>query len=184
MSGAIEWDVVGVDLSLKCNGFADLWGTYAVKTLPRVMREGGAARLDWLTSQLARRMVRRPDLAVIEDYAYGTSNNGTAAIHEWGGVARLWLHRHGIPYVLVSPTTLKMYATGKGNAPKDDVFAAALRRCPDIQNNDAADAWWLWQMAAAHYDLTGAIPMPEQHRRALEKVEWPDLMKRGATCSQ
>lgn len=48
--------------------------------------------------------------------------------------------------VKVTPTDLKRFATGRGNADKDAVMLAAARLEPAISNNDEADAWWLWAL--------------------------------------
>jgi Holliday junction resolvasome RuvABC endonuclease subunit len=96
-------------------------------------------------------------------------------------VIRLALHEAGIPFAVVQPSTLKRLATGKGNAGKDEVLAAAIRRLGfDGHDNNEADALWL--LAAGHvwYGAPGAPQLPASHREALAKVQWPDLIAAAA----
>lgn len=67
------------------------------------------------------------------------------------GAIRYVLQSKGVPYVLVPPTTLKKFATGKGVATKVDMGVAAVRRANLVfSKDDECDAWWLSQFGAAH----------------------------------
>lgn len=63
------------------------------------------------------------------------------------------------PPLRVTPQQVKKYATGKGNANKDEVLAAVIRRYPDIDvnGNDQADALVLAAIGA------GAFGEPFEH---------------------
>lgn len=64
------------------------------------------------------------------------------------------LYSRGFTVLIVPPTCRAMYATGKGNAPKDQVLADTVRKWPHlpITNNNIADAVTLNDMAARwHY---------------------------------
>lgn len=81
----------------------------------------------------------------------------------------------GVPWLQVTPTGLKKFATGRGNAGKDEVLAAAVRRFPhiEVRGNDEADALWL---AAIGADLLGEpmVEMPAANRTALAKLVLPE----------
>ena len=179
-------NIVGLDLSLTATGIATVAGCEVLRTDLR-----GCERLAWL-----REMVlvacgcfhnadgwqadpyddRLADLVVLEDYAYSRANQAHQ-IGELHGVIRLALHEAEIPVVLVAPTARAKYATGKGNAGKAEVLAAAIRRLGyDGHDDNEADAMWLRQMAIDHYGLTlPSAPMPAANRGALDKVDWPEL---------
>lgn len=181
--------VVGLDLSLTKTGLA------------RVLVQDGAApaiRLAEVTSKppkpetLATRSQRlhritsdllalfgRPDLAVVEGPAY-LSDVGKAHDRSglwWALVSRLC--HAGVPVAEVPPSTLKVYATGKGGgaaASKDAVLAAMIHRHPTagITGNDTADALALAAMGAR------ALGHPIEPRqpardclRAMNAVHWP-----------
>jgi Holliday junction resolvasome RuvABC endonuclease subunit len=117
------------------------------------------------------------DLVAIEGYSFGAKGRAFLSLAELGGIVRHGLWTRVIPYVEVPPSTVKTYATGKGNAGKDDVLAAAVRRGGDRftgTSNDEADAFWVWALVM---DLAGAPPivLPQTHRRALDKLQLPPL---------
>lgn len=111
----------------------------------------------------------------IEGPAFGATN---ASAHYLSG---LWwrLAEVAVNYDLerdakvVQPTSLKMYATGRGNAGKDQVLLEVARRyghlCT-VENNDQADALVL--AAIAWHLATGEplVDLPDTHTRALDKL--------------
>lgn len=65
-----------------------------------------------------------------------------------------WCTQKGIEYANVHSATLKKWATGKGNASKDEMVAAGRRRFkPTGPSDDEIDA--LWIHAYAHEVLCG-----------------------------
>lgn len=112
-----------------------------------------------------------PDLVVLEGYSYA-SGNKAHDVGEMGGVVRLALYEAGINYHVVSPPTIKVAATGKGNASKDDVLLAAVRRLGyDGNSKDEADALWLY--ALTMHALGGPpLDVPKTHLRALAALPW------------
>lgn len=163
---------LALDLSVTNVGWAWHPNRHGVETGPGKLR--GVERLDawdtWLDMKVG---AVDPDVAVIEGYSFGSSAKGTRSIAEWGGVARLNLYVRGVPVVEVPPSTLKKYATGRGNAPKPDMRMELYKRTGlDVADDNEVDALWL--LAAAH-DATGdpLWEMPKVNREALGKVEWP-----------
>lgn len=83
-------------------------------------------------------------LVVIEDYAFSRNGRNLFGMIEWGGVARLALHKMGVQAITISPTALKKFVTGKGNAQKDMMMQQILKRWGfEASNNDEADAYAL-----------------------------------------
>lgn len=72
---------------------------------------------------------------------------------ELQSVVKVWCHDNGQEYRGYSPMEIKKHATGKGNAPKDAVIAAAKERWPDKGDMDdnEADALWLLDLATKEY---------------------------------
>lgn len=175
-------NVVGLDLSLTATGVAGPAGTEVLR--PGDLR--GCDRLTWLRQAVLDRCrncwtndgpyMDTADIVVLEDYAYSRANQAHQ-IGELHGVIRLALHEAEIPVALVAPTARAKYATGKGNAGKAEVLAAAIRRLGyDSHDDNEADALWLRQMAIDHYGLTlPSAPMPAANREALGKVDWPEI---------
>lgn len=83
---------------------------------------------------------------------------------------------HQFPVAVVTPSQRMLYATGRGLASKGAVIDAVARRWPQYVtegDDNAADAVVLMAMGL---DWSGRplTPMPATHRRALDKVAWPD----------
>ncbi len=172
--------VVGLDLSLTATGVA----LPAGRTLTIGPKLKGCLRLAYIRNEVMEHCApveaTEPEwhmdapLVVVEGYSFSSRNSHAHALGELGGVIRLALHEHGVPYVDVPPSNLKKYATGKGNANKGEMLAAAIRRL-DYQgaSDNEADALWLRAMGL---DALGCpvVEMPAVNRSALAKVAWPE----------
>jgi Holliday junction resolvasome RuvABC endonuclease subunit len=76
---------------------------------------------------------------------------GVDAAHAYGGfLATLtaWCEHHQIPYRGVPVGTIKKHATGKGNASKDEMIAAVIKRGFSPADDNEADA-----LALLHWAL-------------------------------
>jgi Holliday junction resolvasome RuvABC endonuclease subunit len=170
-------NILALDLSLTAPGICHPDG--ATETLKIKPALKGMHRL-----ALIRAMVRSTvttdhvDLVTLEGYSYGSKGRGVINIGELGGVIRLALHEASIPFVEIPPSCLKRYATGRGNADKDAVLQQAVIRAGHVfVDNNAADAWWLWQLALAHYEPGSPllVRMPKGNLEGLAKVAWVDV---------
>jgi len=77
---------------------------------------------------------------------------GVDAAHAYGGfMAHLtaWCEHHQIPYQGVPVGTIKKHATGKGNASKEEMVAAAVARYQWVKDDNEADALALLGFAIA-----------------------------------
>lgn len=83
-----------------------------------------------------------PDLIAVESLAYGAKGD-SAWVLPWvfGKVIEL-AEKYDIPLITVGTTARAKYATGRGNADKDTVMLAAVKRWPEgeAKNNNEADA--------------------------------------------
>lgn len=183
--------VVAFDLSLTSTGVADRNGTRRI-----CPKTSGTARLAEIRDAVVRechphvtldeqiwcaggRCDSRPDLVVIEGYSYA-SGNKAHDVGEMGGVVRLALYEAGIAYEVVSPSSIKIAACGKGNASKDDVLLAAVRRLGYAGNSkDEADALWLYRLTM-HALGVEPLDVPKAHLRALDALPWALSKAKGA----
>lgn len=181
--------VMGLDLALGATGVARVDGTFTTLKPPGGKKGvAGYGRHHWLREAILDLLAEdRPDVVVVEDYAPRSIGiKSTIAAGELQGIVRTSLHVQGHPWVAIKPNVLKKYATGNGNAKKEQMADAAeadlIRGAPRPSNFDEADAYWLRMMGAHHYDLgglgTGTLSQP--HRiEALEAVVWPELDQGG-----
>lgn len=167
--------IIGLDLSMTATGVAFPDGSTALIK----PRGSGDQRLlsieQWTVKALS---VARPDLAVVEEFkgvAQGDANKVVPMVH---ATVRLCLMRAGVPYVLVNPSTLKLYATGHGGSDKAAMAVAALtyggREFTGDKGGDQCDAWWL---RAAGHSAYGepVVRVPKANMDALSEVAWPRI---------
>lgn len=176
--------VLGIDYSVTCPALCltdgtthSWWVNYKLsgkpyQSLPQVVwspssTEGDIPRFielaNWVIS-VVRTM--QPTCIVLEDYAFGAAGRLTQ-LSENAGTLKVKLYEQcgHIPFHVVAPTTMKKFATGRGIATKDDIWAAFVKREPQTEGwakvchpkalrigspvTDIADAYFL-----AHYGLT------------------------------
>jgi Holliday junction resolvasome RuvABC endonuclease subunit len=72
---------------------------------------------------------------------------------ELQGVIEVWCIDNDIEYVGLSPSEIKKHATGKGNAGKDMMLAAARAKWPRIEivDDNNADVPWILDLAKQRY---------------------------------
>lgn len=72
---------------------------------------------------------------------------GVDAAHIYGGIIAVIQEEcesMGVPYRATPVKTVKRLATGRGNASKEEVLKATIRRWPDFRGDDnEADARWI-----------------------------------------
>ncbi len=117
--------------------------------------EGGGMRFlrfkRWLTE--VKQCADRIDAVYFEEVR---RHAGVDAAHAYGGfLAHLtaWCEHHQIPYQGVPVGTIKKHATGKGNASKAEMIAAARACGFNPQDDNEADALALLAWATAQEDL-------------------------------
>lgn len=130
----------------------------------------GPERLSWFYDEFMV-LIRRyaPQVVALEGYAFGAKSQHHA-LGELGGVLRLALHRVEQPFIVVPPTTLKKFATGKGNVEKSVVSKELFKRFNvDLHRNDEVDAAGLAIIGLACH--ANGSRLAAAQRKALEGVE-------------
>lgn len=158
--------ITAFDLSLTCPGIAvyDHAAGIQVGNLKNDRR--GMDRLAYLRRQVLA-VAAHSDLVLIEGYAFARPNQAHQ-IGELGGVVRLALFEARLRVLEVSPASVKKLACGKGNAPKDEVLLAAVRRLGYAgTSSDEADARWVLEAGLHLMQLPAATKLPQQHLDAL-----------------
>lgn len=180
--------VLGLDLSLTSTGYAVVRDDH--RRVGTLTSKGSAAatlrqrhlRLVGLVNDITDIAYDGVDLVVIEAPAYSRSNPG---MHDRSGLWWLVIDAlDGLDVVEVAPSARAKYATGKGNASKDAVLAAVVRRYPDIDvtGNDEADALVL--AAMGRRALGQPIDdMPLSHLAGMSKVAWPAHVRQVAAAA-
>jgi len=149
-------NIVGIDLSLTSTGIAAVVdGTIVSETItskPVTDDPTGATRRNSIVRELSTWLTAEPDLIVIEGpVKHSHSVIQLAMLH--GCVLELLRAWDLLDLVLiVPPSTLKKFGTGKGNSPKDEMVGHLIRRLGDLVEgvpaHDEADAIWLAALGA------------------------------------
>lgn len=185
--------VVGLDLSLSSTGIALPDGhiiTHGYSLPKDATVAERVARITHLRERVLTAVMHGPwqphpdgggrqqltDLVVVEGFSFGSPQGATEA-GGLGWTLRIALTEARVPFAVVPPSTLKKFATGKGNAGKDDMKLAALQRFgltfTGTGSGDRCDARWLQEMGLHHLGAP-TVDLPAVNVSALAKVAWPE----------
>lgn len=112
----------------------------------------------------------RPDVIVIEGYGYGNAHS-LALLVELATLYRktIRMYRPDSPLIVIPPTVLKKFVTGKGNSPKDKIMLEVYKRWGfEAPDNNVADAVGL--AMAGHVIAGGVVDLPVVNLRSLDPV--------------
>lgn len=128
-----------LDLSLTATGHARMLSPTEIfhETISPPKGCVGIERIDWIANQITSRVNDAfTPLLIFENFSFASNDAGS---HERIGLAymlRHWAWRRGIPFVLVAPSQLKKFVTGKGNAEKSLILREVFRRWNIAAAND------------------------------------------------
>ena len=138
--------IVGIDASLTSTGIVVLNSDLHTETIQS--KKTGPERLVEIRERI-KGTVNGADLVAIEGYAFARPNQAHQ-IGELGGVLRVMFHEEKIKYIEAAPSAVKKFATGKGNAKKEDVVLSVYKRWgKEFKTNDETDAFVLAKIGEA-----------------------------------
>ena len=136
-------NVLGIDPSLTNTGFA--WTgadgslqTMGAKTDPNIL--DFSWRISSIIEFLRHRLSEQPKLVVMEGCLNQARGHAVNTVRLHGVLEWVITQHHGAPPVLVPPSTLKKWSTGKGTATKGDMVKAARGHGYEGRSHDEADA--------------------------------------------
>lgn len=166
---------IGLDLSLVGTGVVVLEDNIVVRQELIKSKPSGDKPVDEL--RRIRKIVEdiemiiseyRPDVAVIENLAFAVRS--TTSLTQLAGLSflvRAMLYDYRVPFYLCAPTSLKKFATGKGNSEKDHMMLEAFKQYQiDGIDNNVADAVFLSKIGSC---ILGCGSTKELHQ--IEVVE-------------
>lgn len=169
-------NLMGLDLSLSSTGYScgDTAGVIASKL-------SGVERLIEISESIITIIKDLSvDVVLIEGYSFASRSGQAFSIGELGGVVRVSLRKNNKPWIEIPPTCRAKFATGRGNASKNEVISAVSARTGIVWGNpgadDKCDAWILQQMGFSYLGLS-EYNWPDVNLSALEKVDWGVLRK-------
>ena len=141
--------VMGLDLSLTATGVVavdDNWRIVERRLITSTPKEENTPRLTKIAISIMLSVGKiRPDLVIIEGPAFGISK--TTSIFQLGelaGIVKRDLFTTNFPFIIVPPSQLKKFVTGKGNAKKDLMLLAVHKKYgEDFEDDNLCDAYVL-----------------------------------------
>lgn len=109
---------------------------------------------------------KRVQLALIENYSFGSLGKGKTVLAELGGVVKLALQQSGVPFILVAPPSWKLCILGNGHIAKVDIKLKVYKAFKvDFSDKaqDECDAFALWKLGGL---LEGEIPTKLKSNKA------------------
>lgn len=188
----LPWNnIVGVDPSMTGTGIAlydvvrNTTATHLIKSKPPEVEErnkkGKKVKPSWpdrldrhqLIVDKVIEIVPAGSFVIYEGPAYSATGNAT---HDIGGIWWLMaiaLRQHGCTVLVVGPGSRAKYATGKGNAPKAEVLAAAIKRYADyeIVNDNVADGVVFLAIGRRLLGVPIEDSLPKTHLDAMDQVQ-------------
>lgn len=160
---------MGIDPSMNSTGVSFRLSDGSLRSL--CISSGGRKgmdRISYVRDSLENLLdIYTPDLVVFEGYALGFrgASNAIFSLAEVGGVLKLLIYGRGIAILGVPPTSLKLFATGKGNADKTKVGLALKEQVGvSFSSSDQNDASWLLLMGEA-YCNPRILPRDRRHHK-------------------
>jgi crossover junction endodeoxyribonuclease RuvC len=141
--------IIGLDLSLCATGISvinEKGDIIEKKLVESSAKEENTPRLTKICFTIMEIVNSyNTNLVIIEGPTFGVQK--TISIFQLGelaGVVKEKLFIQNIPFIIVPPTVLKKFITGKGNSPKDVMMLKIYRKYGiEFENNNLADAYAL-----------------------------------------
>jgi crossover junction endodeoxyribonuclease RuvC len=96
------------------------------------------------------------DIIAIEGFSYGSKGKGVSTQYGLGWIIRTFLYERGYDYIEIPPTSVKKFATGKGNVKKDAMVLPIYKHWGFEHSSDnVRDAYVLAKVAKALHEEEG-----------------------------
>lgn len=172
---------IGLDLSLTGTGVSVIEdGKFStikmIKTNPK-SADNDLLRLEYIKDKIFNLFPETVTMIAVEDF-YIPHNalqiRSAISLIKLGTCIRLELNRKGYKFVVVSPTSVKKFGTGKGAGPKGMMIREVFRRYgQEVSDDNSADAICLSKMAEAFWQTKSKADISHLHdyqKDALKKV--------------
>lgn len=173
--------IIGLDISLNSSGWCKIDTENGARTFATFDHSAlkDMERISTASRDLAD-LCRPVDLVVMEGLSMGLPARGGMAFMPQGRIdtigltyiVRLWLWKTRKPTLILPPTSLKKFASGKGNIKKNLMLRAVSTRWNVMPEDDnAADAIALAEFGRAYLDPDNpSLELPDFQRECLPKA--------------
>lgn len=150
---------LGIDLSLRETGYVCLKNGTIIKQLlitsaPKIKTTlGELQRLLTIINNICATNLVNIDITVIEGLSYGAAFQSTSLMQLAGlnYMLRERIYHLNKQFIIIAPTQLKKFITGKGNCAKELMLLSTYKRYGvSFTNNNLCDAYGLAQVGLAY----------------------------------
>lgn len=141
---------VGLDLSTKTGlVIIDESGNVITeKEITSKVKEDPQRMID-LTEQVLAHL-KKDDIIAVEGFSYGSRGRGVAFQYGYGYSVQISLYKNNFNYLVVTPSQVKKFATGLGNASKESMILPIYKKWGyEHESDNVRDAFILAQIARA-----------------------------------
>lgn len=166
--------ILGLDLSLTGTGVTllcpDVPEIYESVTLKNKLRS--MERLAYIESVIMAKVQEAGvKTAALEGYAFSAMDSQKHSLGELGGIVKLALWRAGVEMIIVPATTLKKWATTKGNADKILMGVSIFKQTgAQFEDDNQADSYCLAMFAAQYKGYETPFSVTADRRKLVEQV--------------
>jgi crossover junction endodeoxyribonuclease RuvC len=109
------------------------------------------------------------DIIAIEGFSYGSKGKGVSTQYGLGWIIRTFLYERGYDYIEIPPTSVKKFATGKGNVKKDAMVLPIYKHWGFEHSSDnVRDAYVLAKVAKALHEEEG---LTAYQKEVMKKIQ-------------
>jgi crossover junction endodeoxyribonuclease RuvC len=163
---------VGIDPSTK-TGFVILQHGGEVEIAKEITSkvEKDPQRFMDLAVQIKKHLLET-DVICIEGFSYGSKGAGVSVQYGIGWIIREELVRNGFTYHDVPPSSVKKFATGKGNAKKDAMVLPIYKKWGfEHKSDNVRDAFVLAQIANEFENTNPELGLTEYQKEVMKNLK-------------
>lgn len=142
--------IAGIDLSLRRTGFTiiDCDAKILHQEVFKTDKMRGMQRLLFIKTRVLQKLKEmKATKVILEGYSFGSKGAAIISLGELGGVVRMGIFESKFDYLDCSPSSLKAYTTGKGNADKDQMRVSVRSKYGiDYTDDNICDSYALCMM--------------------------------------
>jgi len=113
--------------------------------------------------------IKITDLICVEGFSYGSRGRGVSFQFGLGHALRIELYKNNFNYLIVTPSQVKKYATGKGNTSKDNMILPIFKKWGFEHDSDnVRDAFVLAKIAEG---IRAGVGLTNYQKDVIKAVE-------------
>lgn len=173
-------NILGIDPSTTSIGFAFITGSqkkpeFRVTKCVADKKSDADNKFRLTTSAALSHIVSKSPELVVCEYPFAVHGHGKVLVEQFGAI-RYHCLIYGVPFLPLSQSRIKKYATGEGGAEKSAMVLRAYKEYGMELSDDEADAFWI-----AHIGMSYLYGSAVKHRQ----VSVDDIrkkLKKGSIC--